>query len=255
MTSKHWTEASGQRLFYRSAVGQPSQDRVSVVLVHGLGVSSRYFLPIMEHLATSFDVYAPDLPGHGHSPGKGQMQFIEALAQVLLGWLKVMQLERVVLVGQSLGCQVAVEAASCEPDRIERLVLIGPTMDPAKRSLHAQLPRFMADMPFERLALIPVVARDYLRMGWRAVPELKAMFAYRIEDKLPLLNQPLLLVRGEFDSVAPRRWLDEAARLHGTAQVETISGWGHAVQFSAPGRVAEIMRAFLTPQDTEFQAR
>ncbi|MCG7598774.1 alpha/beta hydrolase [Halomonas sp. McH1-25] len=243
--SKHWTDVNGQRLFYRCIVDRSRCDRLPVVCVHGLGVSSRYFQPLMRHLAEAYDVYSPDLPGHGHSPASSRPQSIEALAQSLLDWLKAMQLDRVVLVGQSLGCQVAVEAALRQPARVERLVLIAPTLDPATRSLRIQLPRFIADIPFERLALIPVVAWDYLRMGWRAVPELQAMFAYSIEDRLPSLSQPLLLVRGEFDPVASRRWLDEAARRHGSARVEEIAGWGHAVQFSAPGRVAEVVRQFL----------
>ena len=242
---KRWITVDGQRLFYRCATGQPRQDRIAVVFVHGLGVSSRYFVPVMDRLAGVCDVYAPDLPGHGRSPGKTRPLTIEALAQVLLDWLSAMQLERVVLVGQSLGCQVAAEAALRQPERIERLALVGPTLDPEQRRLRVLLPRFVADIPLERLSLIPLVAWDYLRMGWRALPEFQAMFAYHLEDKMSSINQPVLLVRGEFDPVAPRRWLDEAARRHGTAQVKEIAGWGHSIHFDAPECLADVLQAFF----------
>lgn len=251
---KRWIGLQGRPLFYRCIVDQSRQYRLPVVFVHGLGVSSRYFQPVMRRLADTCDVYAPDLPGHGHSPATCRTRSIESLAQALLEWLAAMKLGPVVLAGQSLGCQVVVETALRQPACVDRLVLIAPTLDPAGRSLPRQVLRFVADISFERVALVPRVAWDYLRMGWRFVPELQAMFAYATEDKLPRLNQPLLLMRGEFDPVAPRRWLDEAARRHGAAQVKEVAGWGHAVQFSAPECVAEAMRPFLVPEGRPSQA-
>jgi pimeloyl-ACP methyl ester carboxylesterase len=66
--SSSWTQVNGRRMHARvgGRVGAPA-----VVLLHGLGVSSRYMLPLARELAPHFRVYAVDLPGFGRSSGGG----------------------------------------------------------------------------------------------------------------------------------------------------------------------------------------
>src|SRR4051812_42806183 len=62
-----WTIVRGLRIYARSSRSQASNVGGPVVLVHGFGVSSSYFVPTAELLAPKFQVLAPDLPGHGKS--------------------------------------------------------------------------------------------------------------------------------------------------------------------------------------------
>jgi 2-hydroxy-6-oxonona-2,4-dienedioate hydrolase len=170
---------------------------------------------------------------------------VDGLAQWLDEWMAVAGIERVALVGHSLGCQVAVEAALRHPERVERLVLVGPTTDPAERSTVQQFARFLAGGLFERPALTWHAACDYWRMGRRLVPEFRAMLQDRVEGKLPLLEIPTLVVRGEHDPIAPQRWVDNVAGLIDSSSTAIIPGWGHAVQYSAAEHLAPVIEAFL----------
>jgi pimeloyl-ACP methyl ester carboxylesterase len=96
----------------------PATDAPPVVLVHGYGVSSSYLVPLAHALAPSHRVYVPDLPGHGRSPHAPAPLDVPALADALLAALTALDVQRAVLVGNSLGCAIAVEAAVRAPARV-----------------------------------------------------------------------------------------------------------------------------------------
>jgi pimeloyl-ACP methyl ester carboxylesterase len=61
-----WTGVDGVRVYARTAVDD-GRTKPAIVLVHGVGLSSRYMVPPAQHLRTNFQVYALDLPGYGRS--------------------------------------------------------------------------------------------------------------------------------------------------------------------------------------------
>lgn len=243
-------EVEHERIFARCAITAERKDQVPVVFVHGWGISSAYFIPTAERLATEFDVYVPDLPGHGWSSTPKQPLDVPSLARALVTWLDTMGIERAVLVGHSMGCQIVVEAAVRHASRVERLILIGPTTDPAARRLGSQFGRMLLSGQHERSSLRQYLLRDYLRMNRRLKPELHAMLKDEIEAKLPEITQPVLLVRGEKDHIVPQRWIEEMAQLIGDARIEVIPGWGHAVQYSAADELVPLLRLFLRDDQT-----
>jgi 2-hydroxy-6-oxonona-2,4-dienedioate hydrolase len=104
---------------------------VPVVLVHGLVVSSLYMEPTAERLAPFHRVFAPDLPGFGRSDKPSRALSVAGLADALGAWMDAEGLERAVLVGNSLGCQVIAEMAARAPHRAAGVVLTGPTVEPS----------------------------------------------------------------------------------------------------------------------------
>jgi 2-hydroxy-6-oxonona-2,4-dienedioate hydrolase len=240
-----WCEAAGHRLFTRlsSADAPPA---MPLVLVHGWGVSSRYMVPALERLGGARRAYAPDLPGHGRSPRPRRALDVPALADLLLAWMDAMRLERAALLGNSMGCQVVVDLASRHPERVDRLVLIGPTLDDRPGASVRHLLRLLADIPFERPSLVPVVVWDYLRMGPRLLTqEVRHMFADAELEKMSRVDAPALVVRGEHDTVAPRAWAERVARTLPQAELREVPRWGHAVHFSAPDELATLVETFL----------
>lgn len=221
-------------------------DRTPVVLVHGLGVSGRYWRPLAHRLAPHHPVLVPDLPGHGRSPANGPPLGVEALAKVLHQWMDAAGLGRAALVGNSFGCQVAAEVAAHSPARVAALVLCGPTVDPAARHAGSQLLRLAGSAPVEHPALYPIVLTDYLRAGPRLVlAELRFMLEHRIEKALPRVRAPGLVIRGRFDRVVPRSWAAEVAALLPVGRLVEVPLGGHAVHYSRAGRVAAIVEDFL----------
>lgn len=240
-----WFNVNDCRVHVRVSAAAAGPASVPVVFVHGWGASGSYFLPTAERLAANYAVYAPDLPGHGLSDTPSRPLDVAGLAQSLLDWMSRAGIARASLVGHSMGCQVAVEAAIRNPDRIDRLVLIGPTPDPASRPTLEMVRRFLIGGAFERPSINRHLMKDYSRMGRRLIPEFRFMVQDPIEDKLAKLTQPVMLVRGEKDPIAPQRWLEEAARLAHTDRKVVIGGWGHAVQYDTPLQLAEAIRPFL----------
>ena len=158
-----------------------------------------------------------------------------------------------ILVGQSHGCQVVVEAVSRAPGVASALVLNAPTMVAEHRSMVAQLWRVAQDTSREPLSLVPHVARDYLRAGPRRIlATLNDALHDRIEDKLPMVRVPVTIVNGARDPVSPPAWGERLARLTGTrssssaAAFVVVPGAAHAVPFSHPAALAAEVTAMAT---------
>jgi pimeloyl-ACP methyl ester carboxylesterase len=216
-----------------------------VVLVHGLGMATNYLEPTMRALGNEVAVSALDLPGFGGSrPVRGHLS-LAALADALIGWMRVRGIAAPILVGQSHGCQVVVEAVARVPDIASALLLNAPTMLVEHRSIGAQLWRVVLDTPREPLSLVPHVARDYLRAGpARILAALNDALRDRIEDKLPNVRMPVTIANGARDPVSPPAWGERLARLTGSrvggsgAHLVVVPGAAHAVPFSHPQALA-----------------
>src|SRR5262245_53487964 len=217
-----------------------------VVLVHGFGVSGRYMLPLAEELAPRFAVLTPELPGFGRSERPRAPLGIGGLADALGGCLDELELERPALVANSLGCQIVTELAVRRPDRVGPLMLIGPTIDPEQRLARRQLLRGLSETAREPLSLVALTARDTAGMGPRALlATVRSALADRIEERLPLIEQPVLVVRGEKDQFVSARWAERVTSLLPRGELVVIPGEPHAVNFTRPDLVARLVEGLL----------
>ncbi|WP_079064369.1 alpha/beta fold hydrolase [Streptomyces sp. NRRL F-4489] len=219
----------------------------AVVCVHGAGVSSREFQPFLGELGRrGHDAWAVDLPGFGASGRPPGPPVLRALADTVAEWLAAAGLERVVLLGGSFGCQVVVDAAVRHPERVAGLVLVGPTVDPAARGFGRQLLRWLRNSPHERLSMAPLNLADYRDAGTRRViGAFGESLRDRIEDKLPYVDRPALVVRGARDRMVPQEWAEEAARLLPRGRLAVVPDSGHMVPYRRPRELAETVAAFL----------
>lgn len=237
-----WTEVDGYRWHSRStspAVGTP------FVLVHGLMISSLYMIPLAECLAECGEVHAVDLPGFGRSEGPRQAPSVPAMAEALVHWLEASGIAECHLIANSMGCQVCADLASRFPDRVASLTLIGPTIDPAARSILWQSVRLAGELLREPLRLWLDHLVDFFRAGpWRCLTMVSAMFRDDITAKLPRIAAPSLVVRGEKDAIAPESWTREAARLLPNGRHVTLPG-AHCVHYTHPGVTAGTILSLI----------
>lgn len=216
-----------------------------VVLIHGAGVSSRYMSPLLECLAPFCLALAPDLPGFGSSDKPAHAPSLAELASDLRAWLDAASLGPVVLAGNSFGCQIIVELLAGEPRGVAAAVLQGPTVEAGARTAPEQLRRWLVNSRREPLSLAPIIVRDYLSCGLaRALKTFGVALADRMEEKLPNINVPVLVLRGESDRIVSQRWAERVAGLLPHSRIETVAG-AHTLNYSAPHLVAESILRFV----------
>lgn len=214
-----------------------------VVLVHGIGVSGRYFGPMVDALAGRARVVVPDLPGFGGSPRPSAPLTIAEHAAVLRALVDALGLVRPVLVGHSMGAQVVTEAAATAgPGEVGGVVLAGPVADPRAPTAGGQGLRLLRDVAHERPRWTAVQVREYLRCGPRwFLATLPHMLDYQVADRLADVGAPVLLVRGAHDPVAPASWLaDLAAAAPGAATLVVPRG-GHLAQVNGAAELADAV--------------
>jgi 2-hydroxy-6-oxonona-2,4-dienedioate hydrolase len=247
-----WTTVNGAWIHAR--VGRAAAahtgrlgDRPPVVLLQGLGVSTRYFVPMASALAADFPVLAPDLPGSGPSDRPSHALDIRELASVLRDWMDAIGLDRPAFIANSMGCQVAIELAITAPERVDKLVLVGPTVDPRWRSVSQQIPRWLLEAIREPLSLWALVIDDYSAFGFgRLLQTARFAVAHRIEEKLPRVAAPTLVVRGERDAFVSLEWAEEVTRLLPNGRMVAVPRAAHAANYSQPQALARLIRPFLS---------
>ena len=239
------TVVNGLRMHARVSEGRAT-GRTPVVLVHGLVVSGRYAVPLLEELGRSHAVYAPDLPGFGRSEGPARVLDVVGLSDALAAWMRATGLGGAALVGNSMGCQVIAWLALRHPGLVERVVLQGPTMDPRARSAPRQIWRLLVDITREPPSLTAIEVLDLLRAGvlrsWRTF---RHALEDPIEERLPKMRVPALVVHGSRDRISPGRWAEEVARLLPDGRLVVLPGAAHAANYSAPAQFARAVRSFL----------
>ncbi|OEJ23660.1 alpha/beta hydrolase [Streptomyces agglomeratus] len=236
-------------LFTRRFGPPPREGAPTVVLVHGLGLSGRYFVPLARRLAVSgATVLVPDLPGNARSRAAvRRTPDIGELAGALTRWHQRLALAPTLLVANSVGCQVVAAFAARHPRLVHRMVLVGPALDPRASGLR-QFGRLLADAPREPLSLIAVAAADYLVTG----PfRFAASFRHALRDAaeafewhLAQVHAPTLVVRGAGDTIASDAWTRRVARVLGDGRAAEVRGAAHAAHYSAPDAVAALIREF-----------
>jgi pimeloyl-ACP methyl ester carboxylesterase len=147
-----------------------------VLAIHGLGGTKGSFLLTVAALAGRFRVVAVDLPGFGDSDKPiGAAYDAPFFADVMIDLLDALGLDRANLIGNSLGGRVALEVALREPERVDRLALLAPSLAWRRPRRWAPLLRLVRpELGLVQLAPRPVVQAIVHRVipganeGWTA---------------------------------------------------------------------------------------
>jgi pimeloyl-ACP methyl ester carboxylesterase len=199
-----------------------------IVLVHGLGVSHRYFARLRRLLPGAA---APDLAG----------DTVDGLTRSLEEAIR----EPSLLVANSLGCQVAAELAVRRPELVHGLVLIGPTWDPAAPTILRQFLRLANGSYREPPSLAALLVYEYARWGpLRLLRTARSMLDHPVADRLAQLGAPAVLVRGEHDTICSPPWARLAAGVTRGRLVE-VPHAAHAVHWSHPEAVVQVVEELL----------
>ena len=269
-------ELHGQTVTYRRAGEGPA-----VLLIHGITSSSRTWREVIPGLAEDFDVIAPDLLGHGRS-GKPRGDYsLGAYASGLRDLLAMLDIDRVTVVGHSLGGGIAMQFAYQFPERLERLVLVdsGGLGEEVSMVLRAAtlpgaelvLPLLFGPVPraagraigtlLGRLGLKASANTRGLVEGLDSLGDAAARRAFvhtarsvidpagqRVDarDRLYLSRDvPAMLIWGECDRIIPVAHGRGAHELMPHSRFEVFPGAGHFPFNDDPDRFVEVLGDFI----------
>ena len=247
--AERWTTVDGVKVFYRESLAPPTAR--AMMHLHGFGLSGRYLLPTAERLAGDFHTLVPDLPGFGRSGRSRTSLDVPDLAHAAARFLDDRGIESVTLVGNSMGCPVIFEFAHLYPERLERAVLVAPAGGLHNQPLLRAIRQLARDGVREPTRLMPVAVPDYLRFGIPSTIKMfRALTQYPSLDRLLDLQVPTLTVLGDRDPLMPTpariRYVASQTDTH--VLLVVIEGAAHAINFSHPGELANIIRLFMADQ-------
>lgn len=236
-------------MFHRSD-DTPSAHRScpTFVLIHGIGVSARYFIPLANTLLHDGDVLMMDLPGFSNLPQPATTMSVSAFAAVIHSVITSRGIANPVIFGHSMGAQFSVELAARDPRLANRIMLVGPPVDVAAPTLIQTAVRFMRTSIWESPRLTLIAARAYAAcgLGW-FMRILQSMMDYPIVDRLRLTQARITFGRGEHDYVAHPGWLTYLSR--NTDYPTTITQFPHAahsVIYAHSGLIAQHLVELAT---------
>ena len=212
------------------------------MLLHGYGVSGAYMLPLARVLSRSFGVLVPDLPGCGKSARPRKVLDVSELAALVGDLLAALDVTAPTIVANSFGCQVATALAAERPKSVASLVLIGPTVDPKRRSGRRQLLSAVRALTSEPESLVLEGVRGTKpHSAFDLIATARVILSDRIEDRLPLVTQPSVVVVGERDAFVDAAWGRRAADLLPDGRLVLVPGAPHAVHYTDPELIAGLV--------------
>jgi pimeloyl-ACP methyl ester carboxylesterase/putative sterol carrier protein len=274
----HRVTALGVEGFYLEA-GSP--DAPPLVLLHGLGATSASFLPTLWDLSREYRVIAVDLPGFGESGKPVRPLHAEYFAEWVVAFLDAVGIKRAHIAGNSMGGRVALEVGLRNPERVDRLVLITPSLAWLRYRVAVHLVRWLrpeiavVPLPVLHAAVVASIktmfahpsrvpeaafhgaADEFLRVFRTPRGRIAFFHAAReiyLEDphglrgfwqRLKTLSRPALFFFGDEDRLVPHGFLRHVRRALPNAEIELFEGCGHVPQFELPDLTHARMRAFL----------
>jgi pimeloyl-ACP methyl ester carboxylesterase len=252
-----------------------------VLLLHGLGGTRASLFETAAELSRSYRVHVPDLPGFGSS-GKPRLGAYNArwFAEIMLGLLDQLEVDRTHVVGNSMGGRIAIELGLVAPERVRALGLLCPAVAWIKRGLHPIVrllrPEFgllphafrrsavashfwalFCDRDLIDPAVVDLVVDEFQRIYHTAgaryallasarniyleAPFGRGGFYRRLAD----LDAPALFVWGSHDWLVPAAFSRHVGKWLPHAEQVTIDRCGHVPQVERPEETNRLLLDFF----------
>ncbi|WP_028623443.1 alpha/beta fold hydrolase [Pseudomonas sp. Ant30-3] len=262
--------------------GGPYEASSSVLMLHGYSADKNLWLRFARHFVGTYRVIIPDIAGHGDTGFKaGGGYDIPLQAKRMIQLLDVCGVEKVHVIGNSMGGYMAAWLAATYPDRIASVALIDPAgvSAPEASDLERHLAKghnpflihsreefrqfyemTMAQPPWVPGVVLDAVAQRYQRCR----EELEEIFRdFRasppMEPMLPEIKCPALLVWGRKDRLIDVSSVSVWSKGIEDLRVEVLEGIGHMPMVEDPSGTASLYREFLasrrleSPQDQRMR--
>ena len=258
------------------------EGKKTLLFVHGLSSNLDSWKKNIEDLKKEYRCIAIDLPGYGKSSKNKNDYSLTEYASMIKSFIEKMDLKNVVLVGHSMGGQIAIHSVLNYPDAFKKLVLIAPagieafTEEEAVVMKVSYTPNMVSqttdeqilanykmnfyDFPKDAQAMVDdririKSAEDFPRYGQVVVNNIHAMLEEPVIDKLEEVKVPVLMIFGKNDMLIPNKYFHPSESIENLVQIaeekisdletRTIEEAGHFVNFEKPEKVNSAIKDFL----------
>jgi pimeloyl-ACP methyl ester carboxylesterase len=229
-----------------------------LVFLHGAGGHTGW-MGFLDELAREYHVFAPEHPGFGRSDDPPWLDGVGDLAYFYLDFLETLGLDRVHLIGTSLGGWIAAELAVRNTSRLASLTLVGavgitaagqPIDDIFRLPVDENLRRFYADpeRAARRLADMANIDMAVAAKNRATVTRLAYRPRFHNPDLAKWLHRidvPTLLLWGAQDGLVPPKFGEAYRALIPDAQLVVLDGAGHAPFDEQKEAFLAALRAFI----------
>lgn len=276
--TSHEVEIDSLKISYvKEGRGSPT-----LVFLHGLSSNLDAWANNIEELKSNYTCIALDLPGYGKSSKPNAEYTPTFFAEITARFLERLKLEKVVLIGHSMGGQAAIKLAVARPDLVGKLVLVAPagierfsessatllkgmlTVEAVKNTTDEQIERNYA-LNFYRL---PETANkmiedrksirnstDFDRHVAAILSSVHGMLDDPVFDILDKIPQETMIIFGKNDSLIPNKYLNPTLTTTAIGKLANekiknselyfVDESGHFVQFETPKEVNLRIEAFI----------
>lgn len=243
-------------MLYTYEAGSPASP--AIVFLHGGGLSSRMWQPVIERLP-EFYCLAPDLPEHGHSTGLSPFDLDDAARRVAEMIRLHVPGRKAHLVGLSLGGAVVLNTARLDPAVAGRMMVTGTA---------ARLGKFLGQLALSSLWMLryykPETLAKQSAKQW-GIPEVylplfmddlvhatspdfnRTLIENLMQQELPeCLQAPLLVTVGGKETVPAKQAARKLMRFYREATGRMIPGMGHVWALQNPDLFAATVKAWVS---------
>lgn len=244
-----------------------------VMLIHGWGGSGTYWRNTAIALSETVRVIVPDLPGTGRSQPMTKIHNMFDQVNVLIDIMHTLDIDRVQVVGHSMGGAMALVLDSCYPEHIDRIVLTSLTFFKTERQKKIygnvmQGLKLSLKLRAKWMSSIPGGAQLMAKQYFYRVPKDNPLLQAGLKDFLELhldtavacandvthpsipnagaeLNIPVLLIACRQDNMMPVENVDYTKNIIPNCQVQWIEECGHIPMVEKPDEFLALLRKFL----------
>lgn len=244
------------RIYFVEQGPSPANHLPPILFIHGAGGSHQVWLHQLGALGRTRRAIAVDLPGHGDSNGSGADR-IEAYCDVVRGFITALGLDRIVMVGHSMGGAITQSVALDYPDLLAAIVLVGTGVrlrvqpqiftglrDDARRTI--DLMTEWARAPGTTAEVLRQDAEAMLRTSVPVIEgDLRACDAFDLMEQVKAVSPPALVICGTDDLMTPPKYAEYLHEQINGSQLQLIPAAGHMVMLEQPDEVSRGIEAFL----------
>jgi pimeloyl-ACP methyl ester carboxylesterase len=235
-----------QELVYRVAGnGHP------IVLLHGFVNSSALWDDTIAAFQHDYRLYAPDLPGHGHSPPRLPWKLRE-VAEIVAAWLQALEAEPTTFIGHSMGGALAMLLAATRPELVHRLVLVNPVGLPIQQPVLRAFTRAglsFSTRHYANAANRQISPRSQHTLAlWQAA---EAVLSCDLRPELSAIRCPTTLIWGTRDPLLPLQSAVILQRLISGSELVLLPNLRHRPHRVNPSIFQAILRDILSREHAD----